>query len=49
MWASLVHEATWNMELPDVPYVAATQEELEVVSNLYPYRKVHTLKYFIDG
>ncbi|KAG9094155.1 hypothetical protein FRC06_011110 [Ceratobasidium sp. 370] len=32
MWAALVHEATWHMELPDVPYIAATTEELEVVS-----------------
>ncbi|KAG8726597.1 hypothetical protein FRC10_006943, partial [Ceratobasidium sp. 414] len=30
MWAALVHEATWCMELPDVPYIAATTEELEV-------------------
>ncbi|KAG8721716.1 hypothetical protein FRC08_010852 [Ceratobasidium sp. 394] len=33
MWAALVHEATWRMELPDVPYVAATTEELEVMVN----------------
>ncbi|KAG8685288.1 hypothetical protein FRC08_013209 [Ceratobasidium sp. 394] len=33
MWAALVHEATWHMELPDVPYVAATAEELEVMVN----------------
>ncbi|KAG9090046.1 hypothetical protein FRC06_001242, partial [Ceratobasidium sp. 370] len=33
MWAALVHEATWHMELPDVPYVVATTEELEVMVN----------------
>ncbi|KAG9079828.1 hypothetical protein FRC06_007423, partial [Ceratobasidium sp. 370] len=33
MWVALVHEATWLMELPNVPYVAATTEELEVMVN----------------
>ncbi|KAG9084998.1 hypothetical protein FRC06_003774, partial [Ceratobasidium sp. 370] len=33
MWAALVHEVTWHMELPDVPYVVATTEELEVMVN----------------
>ncbi|KAF8598796.1 hypothetical protein BDV93DRAFT_526511 [Ceratobasidium sp. AG-I] len=32
-WARLVHEETWNTEAPDVPYVAATQSELEVMVN----------------
>ncbi|KAG8726439.1 hypothetical protein FRC10_007121, partial [Ceratobasidium sp. 414] len=33
MWAALVHEATWLMELPNVPYIAATTAELEVMVN----------------
>ncbi|KAG9078908.1 hypothetical protein FRC06_008110, partial [Ceratobasidium sp. 370] len=33
MWAALVHEATWQMELSGVPYIAATTEELEVMVN----------------
>jgi hypothetical protein len=32
-WAALIHEATWQMELPHVPYVAAAMSELEVVSS----------------
>ena len=40
-WARLVHEETWNKEAPDVPYVAATQGELEVVcSKLWCMHKV---------
>jgi hypothetical protein len=31
-WAAIVHEETWNTEVPDLPYVAATASELEVVS-----------------
>lgn len=31
-WARIVHEETWNAEAPDVPYVAATDGELAVVS-----------------
>ncbi|KAG8725352.1 hypothetical protein FRC09_001702 [Ceratobasidium sp. 395] len=32
-WARLIHEETFLMELPNVPYVAATEEELEVMVN----------------
>ncbi|KAG8729045.1 hypothetical protein FRC10_004332 [Ceratobasidium sp. 414] len=30
---ALVHEATWHKEVLDVPYIAATTEELEVMVN----------------
>ena len=31
-WARLVHEETWGLLVEELPYVAATVEELEVVS-----------------
>jgi hypothetical protein len=33
-WAENIHEETWNLLLPDLPYEAATTSELEVVSRL---------------
>ncbi|QRV72595.1 hypothetical protein RhiJN_14949 [Ceratobasidium sp. AG-Ba] len=33
LWAAYVHEATWHALLPDTPYRAATQDELEVMVN----------------
>ncbi|KAF8594584.1 hypothetical protein BDV93DRAFT_565269, partial [Ceratobasidium sp. AG-I] len=32
-WARQIHERVWNNEAPDVPYIAATQGELEVMVN----------------
>jgi hypothetical protein len=31
-WAEMIHEKTWELLLPDIPYEAATMSELEVVS-----------------
>jgi hypothetical protein len=31
-WAEQIHEETWDLLLPDLPYEAATMAELEVVS-----------------
>ncbi|KAG9127158.1 hypothetical protein FRC07_000416 [Ceratobasidium sp. 392] len=35
-WAALIHKATWQMELPNVPYVAASMAELEIVNGQLP-------------
>ncbi|KAG9088020.1 hypothetical protein FRC06_002258 [Ceratobasidium sp. 370] len=32
-WAAEIHNVTWTMLLPNIPYEAATQEELEVMVN----------------
>lgn len=31
-WASIVHQATWEMELPMFPYVRPTLDIFEIVS-----------------
>ncbi|QRV92933.1 hypothetical protein RhiJN_20951 [Ceratobasidium sp. AG-Ba] len=33
LWAGYVHEATWKLMLPHVPYEAATKAELEIMVN----------------
>ncbi|KAF8760052.1 hypothetical protein RHS01_02173 [Rhizoctonia solani] len=32
-WAEMIHEETWGLVLPNLPYVAATTSELEVLVN----------------
>jgi hypothetical protein len=31
-WAEMIYKKTWELLLPDLPYEAATMDELEVVS-----------------
>jgi hypothetical protein len=34
-WASLVHQATWEMDLPDHPYEKPDDEIFEIVGQIY--------------
>jgi hypothetical protein len=36
-WAALIHQATWQMDLPDHPYEKPDNAIFEIVSQLFVY------------